>query len=362
MRTANAKPSGIKKHKKPQFSPKASRIKSAQTALVKAQAVAMGRDNDGECSLKETQKKQIIARLNGYCVQESFESIISRLAPCHRKTILLKLTTAFLFKLVVEEFFDHPSWYAEIPPEHEDRCARTPWKGVTPDGAVFEKFLSKFEGVNPEYSRLWRCTTSRIFHALYPEVEDNPKFVQALKARREARCRSLAKETLAIKSFQHLLKPTTSTEQDLLRKQGLGACLFKVAEIAVAISTQNPVLKFKTLHELEPRFDHLSEEVEADHQHRLDDGDPRLDGHHVLFIYHPFVYRMENDFEPEDTIRVAKAVAVMEKDCSASSEDSETIPNVTGETVGEKTSTSEEKQAAGKTKKTAKKTKRKTTG
>ncbi|KAL4778491.1 hypothetical protein BJX76DRAFT_343093 [Aspergillus varians] len=95
-----------------------------------------------EQSLSRAQKKQLIASLDGYCVQEDFDSIVSRLGHDQRKRILATFSMAFLVKTVVENFLQLPFWYAEILPKGQVECDDAPWQGVSPAGAVLESFWS----------------------------------------------------------------------------------------------------------------------------------------------------------------------------------------------------------------------------
>ncbi|KAL3469851.1 hypothetical protein BJX99DRAFT_264773 [Aspergillus californicus] len=276
--------------------------------------------SDDNYTWTQSQKKHLVASLDGYCVQEDFDSIASRLSLKHRKQLPSLLATAFLVKTAVEKFYKHPFWYLEVLSDGEEQNEELPWQGVLPDGALLESIFSQFEkGMSLS------CSTSdhryhvrpylakfndRLCNTMYAWSNKNPDFGKALKARRRARCRSLAKEILADKTFQYLLKPTDDLEK---REHSLGLALGTFANSAICMLSQNPSLGFKGIHELEPRVDHASENTEAFWDYQLEEGDATLDGHRVLFIEHPYVYRIGNDTEEGEVIVVCKAPALLEE-------------------------------------------------
>jgi hypothetical protein len=90
-----------------------------------------GYRDSAEKSLTKRQKKQVIASLKGYCVQEDFDSILSRLNDEHKKSILETFAKIFLVKMVVDNFFKHPFWYIEyLPQGAPETCDEAPWQGV----------------------------------------------------------------------------------------------------------------------------------------------------------------------------------------------------------------------------------------
>jgi hypothetical protein len=96
--------------------------------------------------LTKRQKKDINGSLKGYCVQDDFDNIFSRLNDEHKKSILETFAKMFLVKMVVDNFFKHPFWYVEyLPKGIPEACDEAPWQGVLPEGAALERFMSRFE-------------------------------------------------------------------------------------------------------------------------------------------------------------------------------------------------------------------------
>ncbi|KAL4920643.1 hypothetical protein BDW62DRAFT_198534 [Aspergillus aurantiobrunneus] len=250
-----------------------------------------------ERTITKAQSKKLIASLDGYCVQEDFDDILARLGHNQQKEILATFSIVFLVKTVAENFFQHPFWYVDLVPKSEENCDGLPWQGVSPSGAMLESFWLRFEEANSQYGRIWRCLTTRLCTLTYPDQAEDCTFGKSLQARRKARYVEL-------------------------RESHLASYLAKIADIAVGVLSQNPILKFHTWHDIQPQFYHDSESVEADWSHALDEDDPRLDGNRILFIHHPFVFRIHNDSEEEEFV-VRKAAAVMEEQRSTDEEEEE---------------------------------------
>ncbi|KAL4795042.1 hypothetical protein BDV19DRAFT_389699 [Aspergillus venezuelensis] len=268
-----------------------------------------------DATLPQDQKKQLVASLDGYYVQNDLDDIVSRLNPVQQQELAKTLAATFLMKTVVDKFFKHPFWYVDaIPVGAEEQREDTPWQDVSPDGAVLKRFLTRFEeggtrGENHIYARIWRNVTARLCNAMC-----NPRlasFGKTQKALRRAKCQALANQLLADETFQCLLKPTEGTAE---KESALGYALTEMSDIIVPMLSQEPTITFRTLNELEPRFHHTCETMESDWDHALnmEGTEARLDGHRVLIIHHPFVV-MTRDImrEAEETV-ICKAPAMME--------------------------------------------------
>ncbi|KAJ0427052.1 hypothetical protein BJY00DRAFT_271584 [Aspergillus carlsbadensis] len=151
-----------------------------------------------------------ISILDGYCVQEDFDDIISRLDTIHRHGIIATFISAFLIKTIVKEFFDRPFWYFDLLPKGEGEA---PWQGVSAYGDMLESVWSRFEEVSPWYSRIWCCLTTRLSTSMYRDQCIDLTFGKTMKARRHTGCKALASNILADETFQWMLKPTQATAQ-----------------------------------------------------------------------------------------------------------------------------------------------------
>ncbi|KAJ0427049.1 hypothetical protein BJY00DRAFT_7421 [Aspergillus carlsbadensis] len=204
-------------------------------------------------------------------------------------------------------------------PKGEERPGEASWQTVSPYGTMLENVWTRFEEVNPWYSRIWRSIAVRLANSMHKNQCIDPTFGEALEARRHAGCRALAQDLLANDTFRSMFKtPNNST-----RDKELGDFLILAADIAIKIFTHNPVLKFKTLHELQPRFEYEPKGMEAEARfERLDDeDDPEIlhayDRHRILYLESPFVSRIWNSPQDnEEEIILCKAVVKLEQNLS----------------------------------------------
>ncbi|KAJ0416891.1 hypothetical protein BJY00DRAFT_316448 [Aspergillus carlsbadensis] len=263
-----------------------------------------------EMKWTKAQKKQLVSRLDGYCVQEDFDSIVSRLRHNDRSWFPKYVTTAFLMKTAVETFFCHPFWYVEpLPKGQEAFTSDAEWQGVSPHGVVLEELFAQFGKVNIQFARIWRALAARLCNQKqYPA-----DYEKTLRARRLARCQSLAKEILADKVFSCLMKPITDDDQAQTREDHLAYALGEMSNIAANMHTQNHCLRFETLHDLEPRFTQASRTMEPMYERYLAAGQTKFDGCRALLLEHPHVLRdgYANGMDGE-TVTVVPASALLD--------------------------------------------------
>ena len=69
-----------------------------------------------DATLTQDEKKQLVARLDIYCVQDDLEDTVSRLNPNQQQELAKTLAATFLLKIVVDKFFKHPFWYVDAIP------------------------------------------------------------------------------------------------------------------------------------------------------------------------------------------------------------------------------------------------------
>ncbi|KAL5335940.1 hypothetical protein BJX70DRAFT_401129 [Aspergillus crustosus] len=264
-------------------------------------------------TLTKKQKKQVIARLDGYCVKRDFDDLVSRLNLYHQKSIFERFTSTYLMKVVVEKLFQHPFWYAEAEQSNEQEEKDATFQNITSDGAVLERFLARFEEIDPIYARIWRNIGIRFCNSMYSTAGENPSFAQALKDRRWRKCHLLAKQLLADEIFKCLLEPTSNPTE---REKTLGNHLGHMSDRIMGMLSQNPTIKFRTLNQLEPQFCYGQNYTETDLQHGFDrdEVNTRLDGREVLMIQCPsVVYHLvdESGENPEEH-PICKASAIIE--------------------------------------------------
>lgn len=135
--------------------------------------------------LSKEQKQQSITRMAGYCVQEDFDTFVSRLPYpiCNRVPELFVMM--FLIKDTVTKIFSSPFWYMSINPERQDDDGQSGQKDALfvaeldrlyqrfIEGIVFSHILTPHRKltmssilVHPRYARVWRSVTSRLCNSV----------------------------------------------------------------------------------------------------------------------------------------------------------------------------------------------------
>ncbi|KAL4878995.1 hypothetical protein BJY04DRAFT_220588 [Aspergillus karnatakaensis] len=260
---------------------------------------------DNGAHLSKEQKANIIARLNGYIIQEDFDAIQARLNPDWQKVFLQLLTEMFLNKTVVKIMFENPF---EIGGDGDDVT-------TTPGSQFLNALYSRFQGVNGEHAHIWRLLTLRLSNRVHGSAEDKSitAFGEATRTHREARCEVLAKHLLSDKTFLSLLKNIKGNDDDVERLRSLTISLKLIAQTAVDMSVRIPVLKFQTLKDVDPYASANSNNIKYEGDtHAYRDDEFMLEGHRVVGITRPYVTRTLNAYNEKEVELVYKAVALVE--------------------------------------------------
>lgn len=96
-------------------------------------------------ALNKEQKQQVITSLDGYIVQEDFDSIHARLHPEMQCQFLMALTETFLNKTAIDTFFRNPFWYVDEDAQVDDNHEDVTWDGVSPLGEKLGKLHGRFQ-------------------------------------------------------------------------------------------------------------------------------------------------------------------------------------------------------------------------
>ncbi|KAL3470043.1 hypothetical protein BJX99DRAFT_251543 [Aspergillus californicus] len=267
---------------------------------------------DDGARLSKKLKQEVVSSLRGYIVQEEFDSIRARLHPEQQKCFLATLLQMFVNKVAIETFFCNPFWYIDENAQPEDNNEELVWDGPTPLGVHLNTLFSRLRQVNDEYSQIWRTITARLCNSTEDQTK-NVTFGNATKAVRDAKCTALASHLLANKAFACLLKKSVDREKIRIH---LEYAFKHMAQSAVDMNMQVPCLAFRTLEDIDERFSSKSDIMGAEgRSFAFDENEePRLEGHRVLGIVYPYVYRTINDPEHEEEIvSVSKADVLLEE-------------------------------------------------
>ncbi|KAJ0419384.1 hypothetical protein BJY00DRAFT_285970 [Aspergillus carlsbadensis] len=252
-----------------------------------AQTYALNDIKDME-ALPDTDKKYIMASLQGYCVQEDIETLVPRFPESVRQNAPEIFMSMYIIKDMMQRFYTNPFWYLGPNPGAavEDVEATAKQKEFTESLWGIGR---EFREANRSMYDLWKATTCRLANVDRQGRGKNHQFGRSTKAYREALIGPMVSSILASKTVQLLLKePKKIKPSDESHKELLN--IYKrVAEDAVDLSFHDRDPEIETLNTIEGIFDHKSKAVTAADDHFLLKGDCRLDGKPILGIMIPGV-------------------------------------------------------------------------
>ncbi|KAL4962705.1 uncharacterized protein BDV14DRAFT_202527 [Aspergillus stella-maris] len=245
----------------------------------------------GMASLTEEQKQQNIACLDGYVIQDDFDSIYLRLHPGLQPRFCRNLAETFLNKAIVDILFRHPFWYVDSEVPSKGANDHLSWDEISPLGETLEKLHARFQTVGNGYSQVWRSITVRLCNSTAFGQTKDFTFGKAIQNHRDGKCSAIAADLLSNEIFWSLPKDTDMPEVQL---DQLYELLRRVSQAPVDMQAQIPVLGFGIALVFHAQ-----------------NGVPRLEGHRVLLMTKPYVWRTVNDPEHEKEVELVHEVEVI---------------------------------------------------
>ncbi|PLN76213.1 hypothetical protein BDW42DRAFT_197292 [Aspergillus taichungensis] len=243
--------------------------------------------------LSKEQKKQLILSMDGWVVQEDFDSIVSRLPDSPRRVLLQYFLQILILKDVWHRFWQNPFWYLEptLAPDSADPAARTEpgFDTVTPFGEDVSRLYSEFQRADLQLAHHWRAQTVRLANTVINYNRRNGAFGAKHLAIRKAKATEFAQAMYADPTFQCLLRdpsPEFNVAENVLIQ------LYQhFAELAVKISAAQPAMEWLFLKDAPTTFERTSHQITAVSSHHLYDRERRLNGRRVLAIVNPILKR-----------------------------------------------------------------------
>ncbi|KAJ5938907.1 hypothetical protein N7466_002041 [Penicillium verhagenii] len=241
--------------------------------------------------ISQDQKRDIIASLKGWIVQDDFDLIISKFPPVIRLAALKHLTAISILKHCFEVFFENPFWYLDPDDEYKRDSNVTCTTFATHLNVLHKKFLS----VVPELAHHWRAQTVRLANTIQLSpyaLEGDRAYGVANEEIIKEKAYQLAAAKLNDPAFQCLLQDPT----DAKLPDALGDVYHRFAEKARLMSTMHPYITWKTLDSpendpLRPKFTRSDKTMEPVYMWPLGPRESRLNGREVLAIRFPYVVR-----------------------------------------------------------------------
>ncbi|CAI7630149.1 unnamed protein product [Penicillium glandicola] len=248
--------------------------------------------------LSQEQKKVVIASLEGWIVQDDFDTTVSRLPPNIRYNILGNLASMMILKDCLRLFWSNPFWYLDVDGEFsnsEDVEA--------PFGTHLNTLYKEFLKADVQLAHHWRAQTTCLANVRHNGLftRPDPAFGIANEALQRAKAYRFAAAKLEDKAFRCLVK---DEDEDEL-KCTLGDVYFRMAKLARGLSMSQPFMEWRLLDKIPAEFELRSKVVQAARNHWLGERESRLNGHKVLAILQPYFYRSggwDRDGGPKEII------------------------------------------------------------
>ncbi|KAL4968308.1 uncharacterized protein BDV14DRAFT_167728 [Aspergillus stella-maris] len=241
-------------------------------------------------AFSDDDKKNVIASLEGYLVQEDYSQIIPRLPKAACVNAPEVFLTMFIVKDMVSKFYTNPFWYVGPDPAEAMKNDR-----AKEDQERFAEHLysisQRFEKANPELYEHWRVTTCRLANVYDVKSRGQDyEFGELTAHYREKLIRCMVSDILNTKTCQLLLKeprkiqPGDHVYEELLKLYN------RAAQNAIHMSFWEVEPEIYLLDRLSPTFHHRSDRAQVAVQHFLSKTNPLLDGKPVLGLTAPALH------------------------------------------------------------------------
>ncbi|PYH89205.1 hypothetical protein BO71DRAFT_390137 [Aspergillus ellipticus CBS 707.79] len=267
--------------------------------------------------LTEKQRKDLLASIDEYCIQDDLEVILSGLPGQLHTAFVPDLVGMFLIKDCLARFFHNPLWYL-VPrlPSDEGDSARAMPPTASGFGADAFTLYQNLLTTHPIYANCWRLWTARLStpNISPKEVNVNNSFGQAMAAHREHIVDKMCTDLLKHDILQPVIRPLESQKEIDIRIRQLQRVYKMAAKFAVGAACEVTRLEFWTLKQMDPYFHHSSEQARAALNHQLDKEGAkyRLDGQRILALRAPLIFLRGTIFDANSEKLVRKAEVIIE--------------------------------------------------
>ncbi|PKY00052.1 hypothetical protein P168DRAFT_293689 [Aspergillus campestris IBT 28561] len=240
--------------------------------------------------LTKEQKSQLIASLDGYCLQEDYDSLLSRISPSVHEHVPYMLLTAYVNKFIVENILGRPFGYMTTRPDPADRD-----ESALDNDTVLANELHRlwgiFSKVDLGYAHVWRTITIRLANVINFAQGRNVTFGTQMREHRKVASKAFASSLLADPILRLLLREPNCPSEERRRMEGLCAQFEKAAQTATHIFSDHTLMEIHDLTYLAPRYHHASPTVTASYLHDIDEkgGETTIDDHQVVILTEPAI-------------------------------------------------------------------------
>ncbi|RAL00131.1 uncharacterized protein BO80DRAFT_445833 [Aspergillus ibericus CBS 121593] len=269
-------------------------------------------------SLSASTKQDLLRRLEGYCLQADLNETMSRLCPLVRNAFADKLVTMLLIKDCITRFFINPFWYIAPDPNP----APDTDEGIQARPTEFGKQLYTFfeisfqPGTDSSPRGVYGQSASPTHRIPFfdPHRTISSDFSTQMHERRESMVDVMVQQVLTDPLLQTLLTTPENKDDATSRDRELKEIYQEAARLAVDISTHTIYLEFRTLDNIEPRFQRPSTDLEPSARCGLQEIDNRPDGHRILAMSYPAIYVHDDMTQPPLRSCLVKGCVLLEND------------------------------------------------
>ncbi|PYI00332.1 hypothetical protein BO78DRAFT_330333 [Aspergillus sclerotiicarbonarius CBS 121057] len=231
--------------------------------------------------LSAADKREIIATLDGYCVQEDWDRIRLHLPPTARASMGKILLEAMINQFICVKFIDNPFWFMDAKINATDR------DGDANFHKRFQYIYERLKAIEPMDAAWWKTLLVQRCNERGSLITQPPptKLSQDTAAHRTARLKAYGDELLERRGFRLLLKDEQDKTQRAQRDEGLRNLLeFAAQQILHADGGLYANLVVDRLRDLPPTFKHGSDSMTS---HLLHAEAEPADGGRILIVTHP---------------------------------------------------------------------------
>lgn len=293
-----------------------------------------------EKQLSDEEKQKIIAGLEGYCLQDDWNSLVERLPSNISELLPLILSQALVTKDIFENVIEDPFFYlnrnengVQVTGEHgqvftpshvelhnlwkwckqgmlcylDQRYVHTLTLNIVEPAAERERWNS----------RKWLQITVRFLNAFTPETTFDPLLAMHMKRLRDSTLERLVSNLLDESALFHPLLKTVSNSAKDRRYQDLLHVYQIAADLCIGMWTNEMDFEFGSFDSLGAFHEdvpHMEKHSYAEHE--TEKCDPSDKGRAVLFMLQPTLTRYCRDDGEDDQSLIHRAVVIFSKEAA----------------------------------------------
>ncbi|KAE8136417.1 hypothetical protein BDV38DRAFT_283906 [Aspergillus pseudotamarii] len=276
-----------------------------------------------EKQLSDEEKQKIVAGLEGYCLQDDWNSLVKRLTSNISELLPLILSQALVAKDLFGNVIEDPFFYLD---ENVDGMDVTGEHGQVfiPSHVELHNLWQWCKQVEPASererwnSRKWRQITVRFLNAFTPETTFDPLLAMHMKRLRDSTLERLVSNLLDESALLHPLLKTVFDSAKDRRYQELLHVYQIAADLCIGMWTNEMDFEFGSFDSLgafHEDIPHMKKHSYAEHETE-EKCDPSENGRAVVFMLQPTLTRYCRYDGEDDQSLIHRAVVIFSNDAA----------------------------------------------